>query len=160
MPSGTKQLALIMQDPDTPIGTFVHWVVAGIAPSPPSIASGTDPVGAVQGANGAGRPGWIPPCPPSGPVHHYIFTLYALKKKVTLPPGGDAATLRELMNGKIIAAGEARRPLWHLTARSCHTAAIRSPRFPGHFLPLTRVEEEGCGYRKRCAEHHVRAQRR
>ena len=101
-PSGTRQLALIVEDPDAPIGTFVHWVVAGIAPKPASIAGDTDPAGAVQGANGTGRPGWQPPCPPAGPTHHYIFTLYALKKKVTLPPGGNAATLRTAMKGKIV----------------------------------------------------------
>jgi hypothetical protein len=103
VPSGTKELAMIMEDPDAPIGTFVHWVVAGILPKPPAIAGDTDPAGAVQGVNGTRRPGWQPPCPPAGPVHHYIFTLYALKKKVTLPPGANAATLRDVMKGKILA---------------------------------------------------------
>ena len=101
-PARAVELALIMEDPDTPIGTFVHWVVAGIRPKPPSIAGDAEPAGAVQGANGTGQPGWRAPCPPPGPPHHYIFTLYALKKKVTLPPGGNADTLRGAMEGRII----------------------------------------------------------
>jgi Raf kinase inhibitor-like YbhB/YbcL family protein len=101
LPKGTKTLALIMEDPDTPIGTFVHWVVANFKPKPPSIAADSEPANAFGGVNGAGRPGWIPPCPPSG-VHHYIFTLYALDKKVTLPPGATAVTLRRAMTGKIL----------------------------------------------------------
>ncbi|MEX1006444.1 MAG: YbhB/YbcL family Raf kinase inhibitor-like protein [Acidimicrobiia bacterium] len=103
VPSGTKELGLIMEDPDAPSGTFVHWVVAGIKPKPPSIAADADPVGAFVGVNSVGRPGWQPPCPPPGPAHHYVFTLYAVGKKVTLPPGATAATLRTAMKGKILA---------------------------------------------------------
>jgi Raf kinase inhibitor-like YbhB/YbcL family protein len=106
LPKGTKDLALIMQDPDTPIGTFVHWVVANIKPKPPSVAEGTEPTGAYGGNNGAGRPGWLPPCPPPGAPHRYVFTLYALKQKVTLPPGAGADALRAAMKGKI--AGQAK----------------------------------------------------
>jgi Raf kinase inhibitor-like YbhB/YbcL family protein len=102
IPSRAKQLALIVEDPDAPIGTFVHWVVAGIEPKPPSIAADAEPTGAVEGTNGAGRTGWIPPCPPSG-THHYVFTLYALDKKVTAPPGVGAAALRSLIKGRVIA---------------------------------------------------------
>jgi Raf kinase inhibitor-like YbhB/YbcL family protein len=106
LPKGTKDLALIMQDPDTPIGTFVHWVVANIKPKPPSVGQGTEPTGAYGGNNGAGRPGWLPPCPPPGAPHRYVFTLYALKQRLTLPPGADAAALRAAMKGKI--AGQAK----------------------------------------------------
>lgn len=95
VPKGTKELALIMEDPDTRIGTFVHWVVAAIKPTTKSIRAGTEPKDSFGGNNGVGRPGYGPPCPPAGPPHHYIFTLYALKKKVQLPPGATAATLRD-----------------------------------------------------------------
>src|SRR5262245_42553932 len=71
VPSATKQFALIMQDPDTPIGTFVHWVVAGMPAKTRSIPENTEPADAFGGVNGTGRPGWTPPCPPSG-VHRYI----------------------------------------------------------------------------------------
>jgi Raf kinase inhibitor-like YbhB/YbcL family protein len=101
VPKGTEQLALIMEDPDAPSGTFVHWVVAEIEPKPRSIPADTTPAGAVVGNNSVGRPGWIPPCPPSG-EHRYIFTLSALDEEITLPPGGDAATLRSLMKGKVV----------------------------------------------------------
>jgi len=105
VPSGTKQFALIMQDPDTPIGTFVHWVVAGMAAKTRSIPENTQPADAFGGVNGTGRPGWTPPCPPSG-VHRYIFTLYALGKKVTLPPGANAATVRAAIKGKVLARAQ------------------------------------------------------
>jgi Raf kinase inhibitor-like YbhB/YbcL family protein len=102
LPKGTKELALIMQDPDAPSGTFVHWVVANIKPKPSSIAAGTEPTGAYGGNNSVGRPGWLPPCPPPGTPHHYVFTLYALKQKVTLPPGANADTLRTAIKGKTL----------------------------------------------------------
>jgi Raf kinase inhibitor-like YbhB/YbcL family protein len=102
VPSGTKQFSLIMEDPDTAIGTFVHSVVAGMPAKTRSIAENSEPADAFGGVNGAGRPGWIPPCPPSG-VHRYIFTLYALSKNVSLPPGATAATLRAAMKGKVLA---------------------------------------------------------
>lgn len=102
LPKGTKELALIVEDPDAPSGTFVHWVVANIKPKPSSVAEGTDPAGSFGGNNGLGRPGWQPPCPPAGTPHHYVFTLYALKRKLTLPPGANAETLRTAMKGKIL----------------------------------------------------------
>jgi Raf kinase inhibitor-like YbhB/YbcL family protein len=105
VPSGTKQFALIMEDPDTAIGTFVHWVLAEMAAKTRSIPEDTEPADAYGGTNGAGRPGWIPPCPPSG-VHRYIFTLYALSRKLSLPPGATAATLRGAMKGKVLARAQ------------------------------------------------------
>jgi Raf kinase inhibitor-like YbhB/YbcL family protein len=106
VPPRTKQFALIVQDPDTPIGTFVHWVVAGMTAKTRAIPEDSEPPGAFGGLNGAGRPGWIPSCPPAGPPHHYIFTLYALDKKVSLPPGVTADTLRNAMKGKILATAK------------------------------------------------------
>jgi Raf kinase inhibitor-like YbhB/YbcL family protein len=103
VPKGTKHLALIMEDPDAPSGRFVHWVVAGIEPKPPSIAEGATPSGALEGLNSLGRRGWVPPCPPAGPAHDYVFTLYALAKSVALnsvPP--TASQLREAMKGKVV----------------------------------------------------------
>jgi hypothetical protein len=102
IPKRAKQLALIVEDPDAPVGTFVHWVVAGIAPKPASFGEDAEPPGAVEGTNGAGRTGWIPPCPPSG-THHYIFTLYALDEKVKAPAGVGATALRSLIKGKVVA---------------------------------------------------------
>jgi Raf kinase inhibitor-like YbhB/YbcL family protein len=101
VPKGTKELALIVDDPDAPVGTFTHWVLADITPSTTSIAQGGTPPGAFVGSAGTGRPGYVPMCPPPGPAHHYVFTLYALKKKVEPPPGADATALRTAMKGKV-----------------------------------------------------------
>jgi len=77
VPPQAKSLALIVDDPDAPGGTFTHWVVWNIAPSTTSVAEGLTPAGASEGKNGYGKSGWGAPCPPSG-EHHYIFVLYAL----------------------------------------------------------------------------------
>jgi Raf kinase inhibitor-like YbhB/YbcL family protein len=76
-PAGTKSLALVMDDPDAPSGTFRHWGAYDIPPQTRSIAVG-QPIGK-QAVNGFGKPGYGGPCPPKahGP-HHYRFKLYAL----------------------------------------------------------------------------------
>jgi hypothetical protein len=76
-PAGAKSLALIVDDPDAPGGTFTHWIVWNIPPATTSVAEGLAPAGASEGKNGYGKSGWGAPCPPSG-EHHYVFTLYAL----------------------------------------------------------------------------------
>jgi hypothetical protein len=77
VPATAKSLALIVDDPDAPGGTFTHWLVWNIAPSTTAIAEGLAPAGASEGKNGYGKSGWGAPCPPLG-EHHYIFVLYAL----------------------------------------------------------------------------------
>ena len=101
-PTGTKELALVVEDPDAPSGTFTHWVVANIPPAPPSIAADDPLAHAVVADNSLGRPAYQPMCPPDGPAHHYVFTLAALKKKVKLAPDADAAALRRAMKGKVL----------------------------------------------------------
>jgi Raf kinase inhibitor-like YbhB/YbcL family protein len=86
-PAGTTQLALVVDDPDAPGGTFVHWVLTGIPAGQTELGENAVPQGAVEGRNGAGR-GYTGPCPPSGPVHHYRFTIYALNRS----PGVQADT--------------------------------------------------------------------
>jgi Raf kinase inhibitor-like YbhB/YbcL family protein len=76
-PPEAKSLALIVDDPDAPGGTFTHWVVWNIAPSTTSVAEGLTPAGASEGKNTSGQNGYAAPCPPSG-EHHYVFNLYAL----------------------------------------------------------------------------------
>src|SRR5262245_57150108 len=76
VPSGATELALLVVDPDAPVPNgFVHWVLTGIDPASGPLEEGT--TAGTPGTNGAGRPGYTGPCPPSG-NHHYIFTLYAL----------------------------------------------------------------------------------
>lgn len=101
VPDDAKSLAIILHDPDAPNGTFVHWVAWNIDPAMSDIA-GADPLpGATQGLNGAGLAGYKGPCPPSG-THHYIFTVYALSEKLTLPSSTDAVDLETAMQGKIL----------------------------------------------------------
>jgi Raf kinase inhibitor-like YbhB/YbcL family protein len=87
-PSGSVQLALVVDDPDAPGGTFVHWVLSGIPAGQTELAENAVPPGALEGRNGAGS-GYTGPCPPSGPAHHYRFTIYALKRSPGVQAGTD-----------------------------------------------------------------------
>jgi len=89
VPAGTVEVALVVDDPDAPRRTYVHWVVVGIDPARTELAEGAVPPGARQVSNSAGTAAYTGPCPPGGPPHHYRFTVYALQHK----PGvaGDAS---------------------------------------------------------------------
>jgi Raf kinase inhibitor-like YbhB/YbcL family protein len=105
--------ALVVDDPDAPGGTFVHWVVLDIPPTTRSIAAGKVPAGSTQAMNSAGSTAYAGPCPPSG-THHYRFTVYALSAPTGLPEG--AATEDAL--AKIRSAAEAKGTLLGLYART------------------------------------------
>jgi Raf kinase inhibitor-like YbhB/YbcL family protein len=78
-PAGAQSLALIMHDPDAPGGDYLHWLVWDIPPHTESIPVNSVPIGALQGLNGGGKPGYMGPCPPAGTgAHRYVFDLYAL----------------------------------------------------------------------------------
>lgn len=109
-PAGAASFALIMEDPDAPMGTFVHWVIfnipaasKGLPEAVPTDAKLSD--GSVQGNNGAGRTGYAGPCPPSG-THRYFFKLYALDASLTLSSGAGKEQLLQAMQGHILAQGE------------------------------------------------------
>ena len=109
-PAGTKSFALIMDDPDAPIGTFVHWVIYNIPASnrglPEAVPANTKLAdGTQQGNNGAGRVGYTGPCPPSG-THRYFFKLYALDNVLSLSSGASKDQLLKAMQGHILAQGE------------------------------------------------------
>jgi Raf kinase inhibitor-like YbhB/YbcL family protein len=87
-PAGTSQLALVADDPDAPGGTFVHWVLTGIPAGQTELGENAVPQGAVEGRNSAGS-GYTGPCPPSGPAHHYRFTIYALNRSPGVQAGTD-----------------------------------------------------------------------
>ncbi|MCX6742901.1 MAG: YbhB/YbcL family Raf kinase inhibitor-like protein [Candidatus Parcubacteria bacterium] len=98
VPAAAKSLALIVDDPDAPSGTFVHWLVWNINPQTKSIAANTIPAGAKQGTTSAGKTGYVPPCPPSG-SHHYVFKLYALDTLLDLTPNAGKDNLEQAMQG-------------------------------------------------------------
>ena len=109
IPKGTKSLALIVDDPDAPMGTWVHWVIFNI----PATATGLQekiptkdslPDGALQGKNDFRNFGYGGPCPPGG-MHRYFFKLYALDATLQLKAGCTKAELLKTMAGHIL--GEA-----------------------------------------------------
>ena len=101
VPPNAKSLALIMDDPDSPKGTFTHWLMWNIPPDTGKIEENDWMEGAEQGLNDGGELGYMGPCPPTG-VHHYHFKLYALNKKLDLSGDVEKASLeREIESGLI-----------------------------------------------------------
>ena len=99
VPGGVMSLAIVVDDPDAPSGTFVHWVAYDIPPTdaiPEGAAPGT------MGRNSTGGTGYLGPCPPSGPAHRYFFTVYALDVTLDLPEGADKEALLAAMAGHIL----------------------------------------------------------
>ncbi len=105
VPAKTVSLALIVDDPDAPRGTWVHWVVWNIEPGTTEIPSSSVPEGALQGRSDFGKPVYGGPCPPSG-THRYFFKLYALGTSPALKTGATKAQLEEAMKGHILGKAE------------------------------------------------------
>ena len=105
VPDGARSLALIVDDPDAPVGTWVHWLVWNISPQTREIKESSLLVGAVQGLNDWKRNRYGGPCPPSG-THRYFFKLYALDIILNLAPSTNKTALERAMQGHIIAQGE------------------------------------------------------
>ncbi len=105
VPAGAKSLALIVDDPDAPKKTWVHWVVWGIDPATREIREGSLPTGAIQGTNDFGKRRYGGPCPPSG-RHRYFFKLYALDAVVDPGPGATKARLEAAMKGHVLGKAE------------------------------------------------------
>jgi hypothetical protein len=102
VPAGAASLALIVDDPDAPAGTWVHWVVWRIDAGTREIKAGSLPAGAVQGVNGFRKNNYGGPCPPSG-SHRYFFKLYALDAALNLGPEATKADLERAMKGHVVA---------------------------------------------------------
>jgi Raf kinase inhibitor-like YbhB/YbcL family protein len=98
----TVSLALILEDPDAPMGTYYHWVVWNWDSAITESKSGSAPLGAEEGLNSSGEKGYTGPCPPSG-THHYNFKLYALDIQLTLNNKTTAVELAKAMQGHILA---------------------------------------------------------
>jgi len=106
-PANTKSLALIMDDPDAPSGTYTHWVLYNMPVTLSSLsealASSREISGVgTQGSNSAGRTGYLGPCPPSG-THRYYFKRFALDANLQLKPGLTSRELQMSMGGHILA---------------------------------------------------------
>jgi Raf kinase inhibitor-like YbhB/YbcL family protein len=100
VPPGTRSLALLLEDPDAPGGTFLHWAVYRLPARADRLAAGRVPNGAVQGRNSFGKTGYGPPCPPKGDrAHRYVFTLYALRAAPKLAAGAPPADVRAGLTG-------------------------------------------------------------
>jgi Raf kinase inhibitor-like YbhB/YbcL family protein len=103
VPAQAKSLALIMHDPDAPVGDFVHWLIWDMQPSTQSIGANSIPVGAVQGTTSFNKNEYGGPCPPAGSgTHRYLFELYALDTSLGLNPGTSREKLEDAMKGHIV----------------------------------------------------------
>jgi Raf kinase inhibitor-like YbhB/YbcL family protein len=110
VPDTAKSLVLICDDPDAPVGTWVHWVVYNLPPATDSLPEHimkTDTLanGAKQGITDFKRVGYGGPCPPSG-THRYFFKLYALDTMIALPAGRSKKEIERAMQGHVLAYGE------------------------------------------------------
>jgi Raf kinase inhibitor-like YbhB/YbcL family protein len=110
VPEGTASIALICDDPDAPVGVWVHWVMWNMPPDTKELSENvpTDtklPDGAIQGITDFRRHGYGGPAPPSG-THRYFFKIYALDTKLDLPESSTKADLVKAMEGHILAEGE------------------------------------------------------
>lgn len=113
-PQNTAAYAIIVEDPDAPGGTFIHWVLYDIPATVRSLPEGIvkgDAIASLgtakQGRTGfKGTPGYGGPCPPRGPAHHYHFRLFALDKVLGLPAGASRDEVVSAMRGHELARGE------------------------------------------------------
>jgi Raf kinase inhibitor-like YbhB/YbcL family protein len=110
VPSTARSLALIIDDPDAPMGTFTHWVVYNLPPTlaglPAGVPAGAISTGGTQGINSSRTNGYTGPCPPPGKPHRYYFKLFALDLEPSLPTGLTVEKLTSSITGHILAQGE------------------------------------------------------
>jgi len=110
-PVGTKSFALIVDDPDAPMGTWVHWVIYNLPPATTALAENTPqspelPDGSKQGVNDFRRTGYGGPCPPPGKPHRYFFKIYAIDAIRDLKSGATKKELLKAMAGHVLGEGQ------------------------------------------------------
>jgi Raf kinase inhibitor-like YbhB/YbcL family protein len=105
VPADSVALALVVEDPDAPNGTFTHWVVVDIDPAVTALAAGAPPPGARQLPNSSGRAIYSPACPPAGSTHHYRFTLYALAQRLAAAAAQPVSDVRVAIEAAATARG-------------------------------------------------------
>lgn len=105
VPQNAKSLALIVDDPDAPMGTWVHWILFNIPVDTTKIDYYNLPEGSKMGMNDFGKVGWGGPCPPNG-VHRYFFKLYAVDKTIDLLPGAKKSQVEKEIKDHVIEKAE------------------------------------------------------
>jgi Raf kinase inhibitor-like YbhB/YbcL family protein len=111
VPADAKSLALIVDDPDAPRGTFDHWIVWNLPPDLKELTEGAKELirlspKPLQGLNGYQKTYYQGPCPPTGKPHHYHFKLYALDRLLSLSEGAAKQEVEKAMQGHILAQAE------------------------------------------------------
>jgi len=111
VPARARSLVLICDDPDAPMGTWVHWVLYNVPASTSALDEGvlSDALlsnGAIHGMTDFRRLGYGGPCPPAGTTHRYFFKIYALDTVLALEPGLSKGDIEKAMDGHILASGE------------------------------------------------------
>jgi Raf kinase inhibitor-like YbhB/YbcL family protein len=111
-PVGTRSLAVLMEDPDAPGGSFMHWLVYNLPPDMTALPEGVPerhdlPPGAAPGRNSFGKTGYNGPCPPrTDHPQHYVFQVYALDVRLELPPRADWDAFEREIQGHVLARGQ------------------------------------------------------
>ena len=106
VPGGTRSLAVVVRDLDTPGGAFTHWLMWDIGTGTHRLSAGERPHGVREGRNSFGTDGYRGPCPPRGDhTHRYLLTVYAADRRPSLAPGATADALRRALTGHTLATG-------------------------------------------------------
>lgn len=105
-PKGTQSFALMMHDPNSPNGNWIHWLVWNIPPDMTSLEKGFTPEQATEGLNSWGANEYGGPCPPSGERHGYVFTLYALDMMLDLEEFADVSDFKRAIANHILEQAE------------------------------------------------------
>ncbi len=110
-PGGTKSFALLVDDPDAPVGNWNHWTMWNIPADSRGLPEGVSkkaslPDGSQQGMNDFRKPGYNGPCPPPGKPHRYYFNLFALDKSLELKAAAGKKELEAAMKGHVLAEGQ------------------------------------------------------
>jgi len=113
VPEEAQRLAVLLEDPDAPGGTFDHWLLWNVSAEVKTLPGGITPETMVQlkgdarqGKNGFGTVGYRGPCPPEGETHEYVFTVLALGQPLNVAAGANKAALRSAMAGHVMASGQ------------------------------------------------------
>ncbi|MBI4063059.1 MAG: YbhB/YbcL family Raf kinase inhibitor-like protein [Elusimicrobia bacterium] len=117
IPPNAKSIALVMDDPDAPPGTWLHWTIYDLPGTLTGLQENTAKTetldnGAKQGLvwgvqdSDMDRAGYWGPCPPPGKPHRYFFKIYAIDKVLNLPPKSKLSEILKAMKGHVLAQGE------------------------------------------------------